>query len=189
MNFELLVGRPSGSPLFEDYLGGAESAAPFYSGSWQDPKTYRALLDSVDARFDSDARRRALRALKVPKSIDPERIDRWIEQRGAIVTTGQQPGLFGGPLYALYKGISAVRLAERLEGLLAAMGRAEARDLGFLGEGVLYDPAVNYERVKGRVWDWDRDPEPVAGATSTAGITAPDASVSPEDETATVSGY
>jgi outer membrane protein len=73
--------------------------------------------------------------------------------------------------------------------LLAAMGRAEARDLGFLGEGVLYDPAVNYERVKGRVWDWDRDPEPVAGATSTAGITAPDASVSPEDETATVSGY
>ena len=73
--------------------------------------------------------------------------------------------------------------------LLAAMGRAEARDLGFLGEGVLYDPAVNYERVKGRVWDWDRDPEPAAGATSTAGITAPDASVSPEDETATVSGY
>ena len=73
--------------------------------------------------------------------------------------------------------------------LLAAMGRAEARDLGFLGEGVLYDPAVNYERVKGRVWDWDRDPEPVAGATSTAGIAAPDASVSSEDETATVSGY
>ena len=76
-------------------------------------------MDSVDLRFDSDARRRALRALKVPKSVDPERLDRWIEQRGVIVTTGQQPGLLGGPLYALYKGISAVRLAEQLEGVLA----------------------------------------------------------------------
>ena len=69
------------------------------------------------------------------------------------------------------------------------MGRAEARDLGFLGEGVLYDPAVNYERVKGRVWDWDRDPEPVAGATSTVDVATPDASVPGEDETGTESGY
>ena len=57
--------------------------------------------------------------MKIPESVDPERLDRWIEQGGAIVTTGQQPGLLGGPLYALYKGISAVRLAEQLEGLLA----------------------------------------------------------------------
>jgi len=75
-------------------------------------------LDSVDARFDSDARRRALRALTIPDSIDQERIERWVAERGIVVTTGQQPGLLGGPLYSLYKGISAVRLAERLEGLL-----------------------------------------------------------------------
>ncbi len=92
--------------------------ASFYSGSWQDPKAYRALLDSVDARFDSEARRRALTALRVPESVDQERLDRWVEERGVIVTTGQQPGLFGGPLYSLYKGVSAVRLAEHLETLL-----------------------------------------------------------------------
>ena len=92
--------------------------ASFYSGSWQDPNAYRALLDSVDERFDSEARRRALRALQVPKGVEGERLDRWIEERGIIVTTGQQPGLFGGPLYSLYKGISAVRLAEHLEVLL-----------------------------------------------------------------------
>ena len=33
--------------------------------------------------------------------------------------------------------------------LLAAMGRAEARDLG-LEAGPLYDPDVNYERVRGK---------------------------------------
>ncbi len=92
--------------------------APFYSGSWQDPKAYRAVLESVDARFDSDARQRALQALRVPESVGQERLDRWIEERGLIVTTGQQPGLLGGPLYSLYKGLSAIRLAERLEELL-----------------------------------------------------------------------
>jgi bacillithiol biosynthesis cysteine-adding enzyme BshC len=92
--------------------------APFYSGSWQDPKSYRALLDRVEARFDSDARRRALEALDVPKGFDQNRLDRWVEERGFIVTTGQQPGLLGGPLYSLYKGISAIRLAEKLEELL-----------------------------------------------------------------------
>ena len=56
--------------------------------------------------------------MQVPDSIDKERLDRWTEQGGVIVTTGQQPGLFGGPLYSLYKGISAIRLAERLEELL-----------------------------------------------------------------------
>ena len=88
--------------------------ASFYSGPWRDPKAYRALLQSVDARFDSDARQRALGALEIPDSVDQKRLDRWIEEGGVIVTTGQQPGLLGGPLYSLYKGISAVRLAEHL---------------------------------------------------------------------------
>ena len=61
--------------------------------------------------------------------------------------------------------------------LLAAMGKAEARDLGLDDEGVLYDPMTNYERVKGAVWDWDRDPDSAAQATRTVDIPAPDASV------------
>src|SRR3546814_569127 len=36
--------------------------------------------------------------------------------------------------------------------VLAAMGKAEARDLGIEG-GALYDPEANYERVKGQIWD------------------------------------
>lgn len=62
--------------------------------------------------------------------------------------------------------------------LLAAMGRAEARDLGLAGEGVLYDPQVNYDRVQGKWFDWDRDPDPVPQSTSTIDIPAPDAEIS-----------
>ncbi len=60
--------------------------------------------------------------------------------------------------------------------LLAAMGLAEARDLGIEG-GALYDPLVNYDRVSGRWNDWDRDPEPEAKGTRTIDIPPADAEV------------
>ena len=54
--------------------------------------------------------------------------------------------------------------------LLAAMGRAEARDLGLVEEGLLYDPVVNYDRVAGKWFDWDDDPAPVVTTTGTAEV-------------------
>ena len=62
--------------------------------------------------------------------------------------------------------------------LLAAMGRAEARDLGLGDEGVLYDPVTNYDRVGGRIWDWGRDPEPTATSTRTVDIPAATSDIS-----------
>ena len=59
--------------------------------------------------------------------------------------------------------------------LLAAMGKAEAQDLGLDG-GPLYDPDVNYQRVRGKWFDWDRDPAPVARSTRTVDTPAQDGS-------------
>jgi outer membrane protein len=52
--------------------------------------------------------------------------------------------------------------------LLAVMGRAEAEDLGLEG-GPLYDPVANYNRVRGKTWDWSDDKDPEAVSTSTRG--------------------
>lgn len=60
--------------------------------------------------------------------------------------------------------------------LLAAMGRAEARDLGLDG-GPLYDPMVNYNRVRRRISDFGGDGEPAAVATPTTQTPAQDATV------------
>lgn len=50
--------------------------------------------------------------------------------------------------------------------LLAAMGQAEAEDLGLDG-GPLYNPETNYKRVRNRISDWDQDPKPAPVATRT----------------------
>ncbi|MBN8500840.1 MAG: TolC family outer membrane protein [Sphingomonadales bacterium] len=60
--------------------------------------------------------------------------------------------------------------------LLAAMGKAEARDLALDG-GALYDPDVNYRSVKGNVWDWSDNPDPKPAATRTVDTKAQDGSV------------
>ncbi|MDZ3830549.1 MAG: TolC family outer membrane protein [Sphingopyxis sp.] len=62
--------------------------------------------------------------------------------------------------------------------VLAAMGKAEARDLGIEG-GPLYDPDVNYHRVQGQIWDWSDDPAPRQQATDTRNIPAATADVPP----------
>lgn len=60
--------------------------------------------------------------------------------------------------------------------LLAAMGHAEAKDLN-LESGALYNPMVNYERVKGKWFDWDFDPTPIPQATRTVDTPAQNANV------------
>ncbi|HEY8605460.1 TolC family outer membrane protein [Tsuneonella suprasediminis] len=69
--------------------------------------------------------------------------------------------------------------------LLAAMGRAEARDLGLGDDGPLYDPAVYYDRVQGKWNDWARDPDPQPQSTRTVDIPAPGAEIPPSAESVT----
>lgn len=61
--------------------------------------------------------------------------------------------------------------------VLAAMGRAEAADLGLDG-GPLYDPVANYDRVRGSLSDWRDNPAPQPEATRTVNTPAQNPAVS-----------
>lgn len=62
--------------------------------------------------------------------------------------------------------------------LLAAMGRAEARDLGLEG-GVLYDPVAQYERIDNTWNDWSSQPDPTVKSTRTVDTPAQKAEIEP----------
>lgn len=62
--------------------------------------------------------------------------------------------------------------------LLAAMGRAEAKNLNF-ESSILYDPVVHYDAVQGRIGDWEPLKTADPAATGTATIPAQDAVTTP----------
>ncbi|WP_305097197.1 TolC family outer membrane protein [Croceibacterium aestuarii] len=65
--------------------------------------------------------------------------------------------------------------------LLAAMGLAEAHHLNF-DSAMLYDPAVNYDRVHARVFQFKPDPAPEARSTGTHETPKQDSAVDPSAE-------
>jgi len=115
INLTIEVGRLRGSRLVDDYLDNAPGPAPFFPGSPWDLEAYRRKAREVDGRFDA-ARRRAMAAAVHPTSAAAaEHLERVVAEDGLFVTTGQQAGLFGGPLYTVYKALTAVALARALE--------------------------------------------------------------------------
>ena len=76
---------------------------------------WRSHAEAVRSAFPGARWLESLRPALSPTGRALERLERVAAGHGIVVTTGQQPGLFGGPGYTWMKAISALTLADRLE--------------------------------------------------------------------------
>lgn len=76
---------------------------------------WKAHAEQVRGEFEGSRWLAGLRPALQPSGAAADRLERVAAANGIVVTTGQQPGLFGGPLYTLLKALSALALADRIE--------------------------------------------------------------------------
>lgn len=103
-----------GSPLSRAAQDG-ETPADWYVARPRGATAWRERAEQVRGEFAASRWLSGLRPALDPSGAAAERLERVAEANGIVVTTGQQPGLFGGPMYTLLKALSALALADRLE--------------------------------------------------------------------------
>ncbi len=104
--------------LFCDYLVGRSSAPGFYEGGrWDLQAVAQAASRTRGYPHPSAALSEALAAQQLERgaNLAGERARALADPASTVVVTGQQAGLFGGPLFVLYKAMAARRVAAALQ--------------------------------------------------------------------------
>jgi bacillithiol biosynthesis cysteine-adding enzyme BshC len=110
---QIITEPLGGSPLAQLVAAGEAAEwiapAPRNAAEWRD--RVRQLRETTDVRAQLGALAPALDA----SGAAAERLARVVAEGGIVVTTGQQSGLFGGPVYTWSKALSALALADEIQ--------------------------------------------------------------------------
>lgn len=108
-------------PLFLDYVYRFDRLAPYFSGNPGDPDVWGRVAQKVSdyprqTKQVSEVLHRQNREMGADPAVSTA-LDSLANGALAVVT-GQQVGLFGGPLYSLYKALTAVELARQVRSIV-----------------------------------------------------------------------
>jgi bacillithiol biosynthesis cysteine-adding enzyme BshC len=150
-----LSAIPHVTPLFADYTSHFERVSDFYA---RPPLTHDWFpQESRALHYDAGLRARVAEILERQNrgwGASTATLDsiRRLAAGASVVVTGQQVGLFGGPLFAFYKALSAIRLAAEMsqsgsECVAVFWLATEDHDLAEVNHATLPGPEGALERL------------------------------------------
>ncbi|MFN1833976.1 bacillithiol biosynthesis cysteine-adding enzyme BshC [Balneola sp. MJW-20] len=108
------------STLFKTYINKFSELRDFYN---YDPFDDQSILDRSEFLNDYNLREELIEALSVyHKDLcisdnQKEQLTKFANVDSRVVVTGQQTGLFGGPLFTVYKTLTTILLARKMESI------------------------------------------------------------------------
>lgn len=110
---------PGLSDLAKDYFLSYEKVQIFYAGDYRDKHQVEKVATQVQKAARADRKKVIEILIDQNQSFycgqkTSENLERLKNDDALAVVTGQQVGLFGGPLYTLYKAFTTVKLAQSL---------------------------------------------------------------------------
>jgi bacillithiol biosynthesis cysteine-adding enzyme BshC len=115
---ELQSGESGFSRLFVDYIDNYSNVKDFFIGDFRDKKLWQSQINAISHR---EIDRSLLAQVLLNQNRDYQcgiktlaNIDLLLSDNTVAIVTGQQVGLFTGPLYTLYKILTTLKLTEQL---------------------------------------------------------------------------
>ncbi|HXT70787.1 MAG TPA: bacillithiol biosynthesis cysteine-adding enzyme BshC [Vicinamibacterales bacterium] len=148
-------------PLVGEYTQNFARLAPLFAGNPSDPDAWRTTIARVSKAPRDRAAIHAALIRQLSRRGAPEEArrsaDRLASPSSVAIVTGQQAGVFGGPLYTLLKAVTAIQLAQRV-----------TQDYGTEAVPVFWVDAEDHD------WDEVRSARILDSQFNVADVTVPD---------------